>query len=133
MTTQAQRHKALEIASEITKLQGIKSAVVDDDDGYGSFNVFIELRNRLEGHHCLSRRIEFEIPLHGLMARITKIIERHGARLEWHEPPRRLYSRQGHGKKLFDGYSTDSYKISVHVPQPAGEMERPRETQLAFA
>ena len=51
MTTQAQRHQASEIAGEITKLQGIKSAVVDDDDGYGSFNLFIELRNRLEGHH----------------------------------------------------------------------------------
>jgi hypothetical protein len=132
MTTQAQRHQASEIAGQITKLQGIKSAVVDDDDGYGSFNLFIELRNRLEEHYA-SRRIEFEISLHGLMARITRIIEHHGARLEWHEPPRRLYSRQGHGKKLFDGYSTDSYKISVHIPQPAGEMERPRETQLAFA
>jgi hypothetical protein len=132
MTTQAQRHKVSEIASEITKLQGIQSAVVDDDNGYGSFNVFIELRNRLEGHYA-SRRIEFEISLHGLMARITRIIERHGARLEWHEPPRRQYSRQGHGKKLFEGYSTDSYKISVHISQPEAEVQRQRETQLAFA
>ena len=106
---------ASEIASEISKLQGIKSAVVDDDNGYGSFNVFIELRNRLEGHY-VSRRIEFEISLHGLMARITRIIERHGARLEWHEPPRRQYARPGHGKKLFEGYSTDSYKLSlIHI------------------
>ena len=132
-TTQAQRHRASEIAGEITKLPGIKSAVVDDDNGYGSFNLFIELRNRLEGHYHLSRRIEFEIPLHGLMARITRIIERHGARLEWHEPPRRQYARPGHGKKLFEGYSTDSYKISVHIPQPAEEVQRQRETQLAFA
>ena len=132
MTTQAQRHMASEIASEISKLQGIQSAVVDDDNGYGSFNVFIELRNRLEGHYA-SRRIEFEISLHGLMARIARIIERHGARLEWHEPPRRQYSRQGHGKKLFDGYNTHNYKVSVYVFQAAEEVQRPRETQLAFA
>ena len=123
---------ASEIASEISKLQGIQSAVVDDDNGYGSFNVFIELRNRLEGHYA-SRRIEFEISLHGLMARITRIIERHGARREWHDPPRRQYSRQGHGKKLFDGYNTHNYKVSVYVFQAAEEVQRPRETQLAFA
>src|ERR1035441_7084495 len=72
MTTQAQRHKASEIASEITKLQGIRSAVVDDDDGYGSFTIINDLVSRLEGPSA-SRRIEFEISLHGLMARITRI------------------------------------------------------------
>jgi hypothetical protein len=132
MTTQSQRHRISKIASEITTLRGINSAVVDDDDGYGCFNVFIELRNRFDGHGA-SRRIEFEISLHGLMARITGIIERHGARLEWHEPPRRQYSRPGHGKKLFDGYNTHSYKVSVYVPQPADETQRPRELQIAFA
>jgi len=132
MTSRAQREKASGIANEIAGLQGVQSAVVDDDNGYGSFNLFVKLRNRLEEQYA-SRRIEFVIPLHGLMARIKSIVERHGARLEWHEPPRRLYSRPGHGKKLFDGYDTDSYKLSVHVPQPDGENQRTAEAQLAFA
>ena len=132
MTSRAQREEASGIANEIARLQGVQSAVVDDDSGYGSFDLFVKLRNRLEEQYA-SRRIEFVIPLHGLMARIASIAERHGARLEWHEPPRRQYSRPGHGKKLFDGYDTDSYKLSVHVPQPDGENQRSAEAQLAFA
>lgn len=132
MTSRAQREQASGIANEIARLQGVQSAVVDDDNGYGSFNLFVRLRNRLEEHYA-SRRIEFVIPLRGLMARIRSIVERHGARLEWHEPPRRLYSRPGHGRKLFDGYDTDSYKLSIYVPQPARENQSSAEAQLAFA
>lgn len=132
MTTQAQRHIISEIADEIVKLRGVKRAVVDDDNGYGSFNVFVELHNRFRGDWA-SKRIEFEIPLHGLMARITGIIKRHGGRLEWHEPPRRLYSRPLHGRKLFDGYDADSYKVSVYIPQVTDQVERPQEQQIAFA
>jgi len=132
MTTQAQRNIIYEIADEILKLRGVKRAVVDDDNGHGSFNVFVELHNPLQGDYA-SRRIEFEIPLHGLIARITGIIKRHGGKLEWHEPPRRLYSRPLHGKKLFDGYDADSYKLSVYIPQLADQRERPKELQMAFA
>lgn len=62
MTSRAQREKASGIANEIAGLQGVQSAVVDDDNGYGSFNLFVKLRNRLEEHYA-SRRIEFVIPL----------------------------------------------------------------------
>ena len=132
MTTQAQGHIISEITGEIVKLRGVKRAVVDDDNGYGSFNVFVELHNRFR-RDCASRRIEFEIPLPGLMARMAGIIKRHGGRLEWHEPPRRQYSRPLHGKKLFDGYDADSYKISVYVPQPADQVEALQDPQMAFA
>jgi len=132
MTTEAQRYIISEIAGEMVKLRGVRRAVVDDDNGYGSFNVFVELHRPLQGDYA-TKRIEFEIPLHGLLARITGIIKRHGGRLEWHEPPRRLYSRPLHGKKLFDGYDADSYKVSVYIPQVADQVERPQEQQMAFA
>ena len=132
MTSQAQREKILEVANAIAGLQGIQGAVVDDDDGHGSFNLFIRLRNRWEERFG-SRRIDFAIPLYGLMPRITRIILRHGARLEWHEPPRRKYSQPGHGKKLFEGYDGDSYKLSVYVPQPMAGDQRPQVAQLTFA
>ncbi len=43
MTTESQRQQAETIAAEMAKLPGIASAVVDDWDDFGGFNLFIRL------------------------------------------------------------------------------------------
>jgi hypothetical protein len=40
MTTESQRQQAETIAAEMAKLPGIASAVVDDWDDFGGFNLF---------------------------------------------------------------------------------------------
>jgi len=112
MTTEAQRKKAEIIATEMAKLPGIASATVDDWDDFGGVNLFI----RLSTGGSTSQFIKFLIPLNGIVLKLRSIARKHGAVWEWHQPPKRLYSYAGlRQRKFWDGYDTDSYKLSLKV------------------
>jgi hypothetical protein len=112
MTTESQRQQAETIAAEMAKLPGIASAVVDDWDDFGGFNLFI----RLTTAGSNSQFIKFLVPLNGIVLKLRSIAHRHGAEWEWHQPPKRLYSSAGpRQRKYWDGYDTDSYKLSLKV------------------
>jgi len=60
--------------------------------------------------------MKFLVPLNGIVLKLRSIARRHGAELEWHQPPKRLYSSAGpRQRKYWDGYDTDSYKLSLKV------------------
>jgi hypothetical protein len=112
MTTESQRQQAETIAAEMAKLPGIASAVVDDWDDFGGFNLFI----RLTTGGSNSQFVKFLVPLNGIVLKLRSIARRHGAEWEWHQPPKRLYSSAGpRQRKYWDGYDTDSYKLSLKV------------------
>jgi len=115
MTTEAQRQNAAAIVAEMSALPGIESAQVDDWDDSGGFNFFVRLKPAQPG----SRMIKFLVPLQGIILRLKAIVRKHGAVWEWHQPPRRLYGWAGRNKrKYWNGYDTDSYKLSAQVPSP---------------
>jgi hypothetical protein len=55
MTTESQRQQAETIAAEMAKLPGIASAVVDDWDDFGGFNLFIRLTTGGSNSHFINR------------------------------------------------------------------------------
>jgi len=60
--------------------------------------------------------MKFLVPLNGIVLKLRSIARRHGAEWEWHQPPKRLYSSAGpRQRKYWDGYDTDSYKLSLKV------------------
>lgn len=71
MTTDSQRQQAETIAAEMAKLPGIASAVVDDWDDFGGFNLFI----RLTTGGSNSQFIKFLVPLNGIVLKLRSIAQ----------------------------------------------------------
>jgi hypothetical protein len=115
ITTEAQREKAAAIAAEMSTLPAVEAAQVDDWDDFGSFNFFV----RLKTVEPTSSLIKFPVHLQSIILKLKAIVGKHGAVWQWHQPPQRLYGWAGRGKrKYWNGYDTNSYKLSVRVPSP---------------
>jgi hypothetical protein len=117
VTTQLQIELARKIAEEIAKMvKGIRSTSVDDWDDNGSFNLFAFLKCRDNPLTTAGGQYLFQLEdLRGLLTRIKTIIKTLGAEFEWAEPPRQCY-HQMDGRKFFEGYDRDNYKLSIRIP-----------------
>lgn len=106
--TPKQRNNADLFIEAAKTLVGVSTAVLDDFDNYGNANVFITLKREE-----FSSFLKFTRPLQGLVKQLKTLAKKHACVIEWHEPPKRIYSQVGGSRKLWDGYDTDSYKLGV--------------------
>lgn len=117
MTNQSQIELARKVAEEIAKMvKGIRSTSVDDWDDNGSFNLFAFLKCRHNPLTATGGQYLFQFEeLRGILTRIKTVIKTLGAEFERAESPRPCY-HQVDGRKFFEGYDRDNYKLSIRIP-----------------
>lgn len=113
MTSDITIARARALADEIQQIVGITSASPDDwDDNDGFYILAYPARDPKNDRQA----VWFKYPLHGLVAKMDKLVAKSGARLIWWDGPKMKwheYQVRGIRYRNREGYNRAYYKLNV--------------------